>query len=63
VSRYLVDTDVISAGAPTKAVTLSGLIEWMDAHSADLFLSAVSIAEIAEGIATRNIGAVTKSWH
>jgi hypothetical protein len=35
----------------------------MDAHSADLFLSAVSIAKIAEGIASRNIGAVTKSWH
>jgi predicted nucleic acid-binding protein len=51
VTRYLVDTDVISATAPTKAVTRSELIEWMDTHSADLFLSAVTLAEIADGIA------------
>ena len=59
---YLVDTDVISAGAPTKAVTRPGLIEWMNAHSADLFLSAVTIAEIAEGIAkARRKGAERKA--
>jgi predicted nucleic acid-binding protein len=51
VTRYLVDTNVISAAAPTKAVTRPELIQWMDAHSADLFLSAVTIAEIADGIA------------
>jgi hypothetical protein len=62
VSRYLVDTDVISADAPTKAVTRPGLIDWMDAHSADLFLSAVTIAEIAEGIAkARRKGAERKA--
>ena len=27
------------------------LIEWMDSHSPDLFLSAITIAEIADGIA------------
>ncbi len=50
-TRYLVDTDVISVAAPTKTVTRPELIEWMDTHSAELFLSAITIAEIAEGIA------------
>ena len=48
---YLVDTNVISAAAPTTAVKRPDLAEWMDAHSATLFLSAVTIAEIADGIA------------
>ena len=48
---YLVDTNVISATSPTAAVKRAELIEWMDAHSPDLFLSAVTIAEITEGIA------------
>jgi toxin FitB len=51
VRRYLVDTNVISATAPTAAAKRAELVEWMDTHSADLFLSAVTIAEIAEGIA------------
>ncbi len=50
-TRYLVDTNVISAAAPTTAVKRSELIEWMDSHSPALFLSAVTIAEIADGIA------------
>ena len=50
-SRYLVDTNVISDAAPTKARAQPGLARWMEAHSADLFLSAVTIAEIADGIA------------
>ena len=50
-TRYLVDTNVISATAPTTAVRRPELIEWMDSHSSDLFLSAVTIAEIADGIA------------
>jgi toxin FitB len=51
VTRYLVDTNVISATAPTTAVKRPEVVEWMDSHSADLFLSAVTIAEIADGIA------------
>jgi toxin FitB len=47
---YLVDTNVVSAGAPSKASSAS-LVAWMDEHSADLYLSAVSIAEIEAGIA------------
>jgi predicted nucleic acid-binding protein len=62
VTRYLVDTNVISAAAPTKAVTRLELIQWMDTHSADLFLSAVTIAEIADGIANaRRNGAERKA--
>ena len=50
-TRYLVDTNVISASAPTTAVKRPEFAEWMDTHSRDLFLSAVTIAEIADGIA------------
>jgi predicted nucleic acid-binding protein len=48
---YLVDTNVISAGAPTKAVARPDLISWMDTHSDRLFLSSITIAEISDGIA------------
>ena len=61
-TRYLVDTNVISATAPTTAVRQRDLIEWMDSHSSDLFLSAVTIAEIADGIAkARREGAKRKA--
>jgi predicted nucleic acid-binding protein len=62
VTRYLVDTNVISASAPTTAVKRPELAEWMDTHSRDLFLSAVTIAEIADGIAkAKREGARRKS--
>jgi predicted nucleic acid-binding protein len=48
---YLVDTDVISAGAPSKTGASQALVAWMDETSADLYVSAVSIAEIEAGIA------------
>jgi hypothetical protein len=51
VTRYLVDTNVLSATAPATAVRRPELIEWMDSHSPDLFLSAITIAEIADDIA------------
>jgi len=64
VTRYLVDTNVVSAAAPTKTVTRPELIQWMDVHSADLFLSAVTIAEITDGIAkARRNGAERKAAH
>ena len=50
-TRYLVDTNVVFATAPRTAVRRPEFIEWMDAHSPDLFLSAITIAEIADGIA------------
>jgi predicted nucleic acid-binding protein len=58
---YLVDTNVISAAAPSRPVS-PALVEWMDTHSAALFLSAVTVAEIEDGIAkSRRDGATRKS--
>lgn len=58
---YLVDTNVISAAAPDRPVP-SALVDWMDAHSASLFLSVVTVAEIEDGIAKlRREGATRKS--
>ena len=58
---YLVDTNVISAAAPARPVS-TALIEWMDTHSASLFMSAVTVAEIEDGIAKlRREGARRKS--
>jgi predicted nucleic acid-binding protein len=50
VTSYLVDTNVISAGSPTRGKA-QPLVVWMEAHSADLYLSVVSVAEIEDGIA------------
>ena len=47
---YLVDTSVISARVSSRA-PVPELDAWMDAHSAELFLSTVTIAEIEDGIA------------
>ena len=48
---YLVDTNMLSAGAPGRRERSAGLVEWMDARSHELFLSAVTVAEISDGIA------------
>ena len=48
---YLVDTNVIAAGAPSKRSADSRLITWMDVHSSELYLSVVTVAEIEDGIA------------
>lgn len=47
---YLVDTCIISAGAPSRPPSAE-LLRWMDAASANLFISVVTIAEIEAGIA------------
>lgn len=58
---YLVDTNVISAAAPDRPVS-AAFVEWIDTHSASLFLSAVTVAEIEDGIAKlRREGATRKS--
>jgi toxin FitB len=58
---YLVDTNVISVGAPSRAAS-PALVEWMDTHSTSLFMSAVTVAEIEDGIAKlRREGARRKS--
>jgi toxin FitB len=62
VRRYLVDTNVISATAPTGAVKRPELMQWMDAHASNLFLSAITIAEIVDGVAkARREGARRKA--
>jgi toxin FitB len=58
---YLVDTNVISVAAPSRLAS-PVLVEWMDMHSDVLFLSAVTVAEIEDGIAkSRREGATRKS--
>ena len=47
---YLVDTDVISAGSPTKRRN-AALLDWMDANSGRLYFSAITVAEVEDGIA------------
>jgi predicted nucleic acid-binding protein len=62
VTRYLVDTNVVSAVAPTAGVQRPELAAWVEAHSDDLFLSAITVAEIADGIAkARREGASRKA--
>jgi toxin FitB len=61
---YLVDTNVISAGAPSKTPSAPKLLAWMDENSPDLYLSAVSVAEIEAGIARlRRQGAARRAEH
>jgi predicted nucleic acid-binding protein len=48
---YLVDTNVLSAAAPTKAVPRQDIRDWMDRNSTGLYLSVITVAEIEQGIA------------
>ncbi len=58
---YLLDTNVISAAAPSR-VRRVDLTAWMDLHSAILFLSALTVAEIEDGIAkAKREGATRKA--
>lgn len=59
---FLVDTNVISALAPSKRPGADELAEWLDRASARLFLSVISAAEIRSGIAkAEREGATTKA--
>jgi toxin FitB len=61
-ARYLVDTDVLSAGAPSKTRTVPELLDWMDRNSTRLYVSVITIAEIEDGIAkAKRAGATRKS--
>ena len=48
---YLVDTNVISAFSPTSKLGNDKVRAWLEAQSTNLFLSAVTVAEIESGIA------------
>lgn len=59
---YLVDTNVISTGAPQRAALHASLSLWMDQQSDRLYLSAITVAEVEEGIAkARRLGAAKKA--
>ena len=67
---FLLDTNVISALAPSKRRAVPQIIAWLDEASPHLFLSVVSAAEVISGIAkTQREGATTKAsrlkewWH
>jgi predicted nucleic acid-binding protein len=48
---YLLDTDIISALAPTMKQRPAALCDWLDEASSGLFLSVVTAAEIRAGVA------------
>lgn len=56
---YLVDTNVVCAGAPRRTQE-SALNAWIDAHSAELYLSVVTVAEVEDGIAKAHRGAARR---
>lgn len=59
---FLVDTNVISALAPSKRGGQEQLIDWLDRASPYLFLSTISAAEILSGIKkAEREGATTKA--
>jgi predicted nucleic acid-binding protein len=51
---FLIDTNVISALAPSRAKRPKALLDWLERNSERLFLSAVTAAEIRAGIAKAN---------
>ncbi len=60
---YLLDTNIVSADAPTKQqIGMEAFANWVHANGDRLYLSAVTIAEIEAGIARAvRIGATTKA--
>lgn len=60
---YLLDTNILSASAPTRRdADAEVLAAWIRAHSDRLYLSAITIAEIEAGIARAvRIGASAKA--
>lgn len=67
---YLVDTNVISALAPTKRESVAELIDWLDRASDHLFLSVITAAEVRSGIekasregASTKVELLTEWWH
>lgn len=66
---FLVDTNVVSALAPSKRSSSNELVEWLDRASPRLFLSVISAAEVRSGIAkaqresaTTKAGRLTEWW-
>ena len=57
---YLLDTNIISAVAPTKRDRPAALIDWLDQASNGLYLSVVTAAEIHDGVAKLTREGATK---
>ncbi|MCY3878339.1 MAG: type II toxin-antitoxin system VapC family toxin [Rhodobacteraceae bacterium] len=58
------DTNVLSMGAPGRREGAAALADWLDVRSDELFLSTVTVTEIADGIAKlRRIGALARADH
>lgn len=59
---FLVDTNVLSLGAPDRPSSPEILVEWMREHSKNLFMSTISVTEISVGIdKLERIGAVSRA--
>lgn len=59
---FLLDTNIISAMAPSKKTDRAALADWLDEASEHLFLSVVTASEIVSGIAkAEREGATTKA--
>ena len=50
-TRYLVDTKVLSFAAPGRPDRAPHLVQWMISHTDSLYLSVITVAEIEQGIA------------
>jgi predicted nucleic acid-binding protein len=62
VTGWLLDTDVLSAFAPRRAPVAPNVAAWFEARTDDLFLSAVTAAEIEADIARlRRTGAARRA--
>ena len=48
---YLVDTNVLSAGAPGRRSDQAEVLAWMERRTDALFLSVITVTEIEAGIA------------
>ena len=60
---YLVDTNVISAGAPSRRASAADLAGWMEEHSEDIYVSVVTVAEVEHGIAKARREKATRKAH
>lgn len=53
---------MLSAGAPGRRERTEGLVRWMEARSRALFLSTVTVAELASGIAKlKRAGSISRA--
>ena len=60
--RYLVDTSTLSALAPDRGRVDEKLLQFIESHGSELYISSMTVAEIAKGIAKlRRMGAQNRA--